>query len=51
VTGWPDQPVVYEVDTWPWLRDLSGPGVPLLRLDQLPAEAWDAVVPAGVDAV
>ncbi|HVN13099.1 MAG TPA: alpha-amylase family glycosyl hydrolase [Kineosporiaceae bacterium] len=51
MTGWPDQPVVYEVDTWPWLRDLSGPGVPLLRLDQLPAEAWDAVVPAGVDAV
>ena len=23
--GWPDQPVIYEVDTWPWLTDLSAP--------------------------
>jgi hypothetical protein len=51
MTGWPEQPVIYEVDTWPWLRDLSGRAAPLLRLDQVPAEAWDAVVPPGVDAV
>jgi Alpha amylase, catalytic domain len=52
VTGWPDQPVIYEIDTWPWLRDLSSrAGRASLTLSEVPAEAWDAVVPAGVDAI
>lgn len=51
MTGWPDQPVIHEVDTWPWLRDLELQGGTPVTLNDVPASAWDAAVPAGVDAV
>ena len=50
VNAWPAQPVVYEVDTWPWLHDLST-AARSVTLAEVPDEAWDAVVPDGVDAV
>jgi hypothetical protein len=50
-TGWPDSPVIYEVNTWSWLRRLSGEAGRPLTLADVPDSAWDAVVPAGVDAV
>ena len=51
MSGWPERPVVYEVDTWPWLRDLSEQAGAELTLADVPATAWDAVVAPGVDAV
>ncbi|HEY7102304.1 MAG TPA: alpha-amylase [Mycobacteriales bacterium] len=47
MTGWPAQPVVYEVDTWVWLAELG----PDRTLGTVPAEAWDALALPGVDAV
>jgi hypothetical protein len=43
--------VIYEVDTWPWLRNLSEQAGRPLTLADVPDSAWDAVVPPGVDAV
>src|SRR3954452_22994886 len=51
MTGWPGQPVIYEVDTWPWLTDLAAAAGRSVTLGDVPAQAWDAVVPRGVDAV
>ena len=47
MTGWPAQPVIYEVDTWVWLAELG----PDRTLGTVPAEAWDAIALPGVDAV
>ncbi|MEK8171759.1 hypothetical protein NKH77_27525 [Streptomyces sp. M19] len=47
----PPQPVIHEVNTWVWLRELSPrPDAPL-PLGDVPEDAWDAVAPPGVDAV
>ncbi|GIJ68493.1 alpha-amylase [Virgisporangium ochraceum] len=51
MTGWPDRPVIYEVDTWPWLEDLGRRlGAPVTLAD-VPPEVWDALAPPGTDAV
>ena len=51
MTGWPDQPVIYEINTAVWLDSLSrAAGVPV-TLAGVPTTAWDEVTPAGVDAV
>lgn len=47
MTGWPDAPVVYEIDTWPWL---NGIGVHA-GLGDVPAEVWEETIPPGTDAV
>ncbi|MFS8099029.1 alpha-amylase [Lentzea alba] len=43
--SWPERPVIYEVNTAVWLGELS------CTLADVPPEAWNAVTPAGVDAV
>jgi hypothetical protein len=43
--GWPDAPVVYGVDTWPWLKDIGA------SLGDVPAEVWEEAIPPGTDAV
>ena len=51
MTGWPDQPVIYEINTAVWLDGLArAAGRPVALADVAPAD-WDAAVPAGVDAV
>src|SRR4051794_9185765 len=51
MTGWPTHPVVYEVDTWPWLSDLQRHlGADATPAD-VPARAWDELAPQGADAV
>ena len=51
MTGWPDQPVIYEINTAVWLGELArAAGLPV-TLAGVGAADWDAVVPAGVDAV
>jgi hypothetical protein len=49
--SWPEAPVLYEVDTWPWLTDVAARRGGPVTLSDVPSEEWDAVVPPGVDAV
>jgi Alpha amylase, catalytic domain len=51
LTGWPDQPVIYEVNTAIWLSGLSRAAGRRLTLADVPPAAWDAITPAGIDAV
>lgn len=51
MTGWPDQPVIYEVNTAVWLDELSRATGRRLTLATVPAAEWEAITPAGVDAV
>jgi hypothetical protein len=51
MSGWPVRPVVYEVDTWPWLTDLRSCLGGTVTLADLPARVWDGLAPAGTDAV
>ena len=51
MTRWPAQPVIYEVNTVVWLRELSRRYGRLVTLASVPAEAWDEVALPGVDAV
>jgi hypothetical protein len=44
-------PFIYEINTWPWLSDLSRcAGMPV-DLSTVPDEQWDAIAEAGFDAV
>jgi len=51
MTGWPDQPVIYEINTAVWLDSLSRAIGRPVTLAGVAAADWDAAVPAGVDAV
>jgi hypothetical protein len=51
MTGWPGQPVVYEVNTAIWLDELSRAAGQPVTLATVPDAAWDAITPAGADAV
>ena len=51
MTGWPDQPVIYEINTAVWLGELARTAGQPVTLAGVGAEDWDAAVPAGVDAV
>jgi len=53
MSGWPDQPVIYELNTAAWLHDVgarAGAGATVTLAD-VPDAEWDAVTPPGVDAV
>ncbi len=49
--AWPSHPVVYEVNTWVWLGELSALHGRPLSLATVPERAWDEVALPGVDAV
>ncbi len=51
LTGWPEKPVIYEINTAIWLGDLSRAAGRRVTLADVPASAWDDVTPAGIDAV
>ena len=51
MTGWPGQPVIYEINTAVWLDGLARPGGRSVTLAEVAAADWDAAVPDGVDAV
>jgi hypothetical protein len=51
MTGWPCAPVVYEVDTWPWLSDLRRRLGAAATLADLPSAVWEDLAPEGADAV
>ena len=51
MTGWPERPVIYEVNTAVWLDALSRAAGGRLTLADLPESVWDELAPAGADAV
>jgi hypothetical protein len=51
MTGWPDQPVIYEVNTAVWLDELSREAGRRVTLAGVAGPGWDAVTPDGADAV
>ena len=39
---WPRHPVIFEVNTWVWLNDLSGKHRRAVDLSTVPEQEWDA---------
>jgi hypothetical protein len=51
MTGWPERPVIYEINTAVWLNALGRAAGRPVTLADVAAADWDTVTPAGVDAV
>ena len=51
IKTWPRHPVIYEVNTWVWLNDLSRKHQRRLDLATVPEQEWDAIADQGFDAV
>lgn len=50
-TAWPRAPVIYEINTWTWLSDLSRQHGRAVTLASVPAAEWDALAAWPLDAV
>lgn len=48
---WPKHPVIYEINTWVWLQELSRELENPVTLAGVPREKWDAIADLKVDAV
>ncbi len=51
MTAWPTRPVIYEINTAVWINERSRAAGRRLTLADIQPNDWDAVTPAGVDAV
>jgi hypothetical protein len=51
MSSWPTDPVVFELNTAAWLRDVGQRAGTARGLADVPAAEWDRVTPPGVDAV
>jgi len=49
--SWPRHPVIYEINTWAWLTDLSRKHNRAVNLGTVPDSEWDAITSRGFDAV
>src|SRR5512139_3356453 len=49
--AWPAHPVIYEINTWVWLRELGKKYGKPVNLATVPAEEWDRIASLGFDAV
>ena len=49
MTGWPGQPVIYEINTAVWLNELGRTAGQRVTLAEVADADWDAVTPAGID--
>src|SRR5512136_2795226 len=49
--SWPKHPVLYEINTWVWLADLSRKYRRVVNLATVPEQEWDAIAAYGFDAV
>lgn len=47
----PPGPIVYAINTWPWLNELSRAAGAPLTLADLPGAVWDELATLGMDAV
>jgi hypothetical protein len=48
---WPRHPVIYEINTWVWLGELSRKHRRPVTLVTVPEQEWDAIASYGFDAV
>ena len=48
---WPKHPVIYEINTWVWLRELAQKHQRPVHLGTVPTEEWDQIASLGFDAV
>ena len=48
---WPKHPVIYEINTWVWLHELSVKYHTLITLKTVPEEEWNTIGDLGMDAV
>jgi len=48
---WPKHPVIYEINTWVWLRELGQKYQRPMNLATVPPEEWDQIASLGFDAV
>lgn len=48
---WPSHPLIYEINTWVWLRELGQKYQQALTLGTIPAAEWEAIAAQGFDAV
>ncbi len=48
---WPKSALIYEINTWLWLRELNRPSPRPLSLADVPAQEWDRIAALGFDAV
>ena len=48
---WPKQPVIYEINTWVWLYELSQKYKKPIHLGNVPVKEWDGVASLKIDAV
>jgi glycosidase len=49
--NWPKYPIVFEINTWVWLGELTRKHHRACTLASIPAEEWDALAELGIDAV
>ena len=49
--NWPKRPVIYEINTWVWLYELSQKYKEPIRLGNIPGKEWDAIASMKTDAV
>jgi len=49
--NWPKHPLVYEINTWPWLESLARRHGRPVDLGSVPEAEWDRLASLGVDAV
>lgn len=48
---WPLHPLIYEINTWVWLRELAQQYRQPVTLATVPQSEWEAIAAAGFDAV
>ena len=51
MTSWPQNPLIYEINTWVWLGQLSKQHGRPVTLADVPEQEWDAIGRMGFDAV
>lgn len=51
MTGWPEQPLLYEINTWPWLRELSDAAGTRITLADVPQAELERIGALGFDGV
>jgi len=51
MSPWPKSPLIYEINTWVWLSELSRTLGRPVTLESVPDEHWNAIASLGFDAV
>ena len=51
MNAWPKHPVIYEINTWVWLRELGQKYQKPVTLATVPPAEWDQIAALGFDAV